>query len=255
MQMLKKISYIFLSSLTLFSDVQASKSSFEDLGDHLIVGKVSISKREPELSHREMRLRLFDLDKFDSSFELEANVLAQMKNRTAIWNKPKFSHHIEDEIIGYFPNQSKIIDYIPYYLKEILDIKSANDLRFKKEFFSDFIKLTNVVYKSLNGKEIKKLEEEILKVNLKEYPLFPIFLRFFAFQQGKVDYSRCSSIIEEKIKDIYIDEDFDKSHKYHKSLGEKCKIDQEKLEELSNLELFSVARLKSLLFLHNFINN
>lgn len=249
-QNLKKLTYfcLALSSIIFSSGTQA----IEDLDNE--INAITHTKTKNS-NFRKKRLELFDLDKFDSSFKLTGILLYQMKERNKIWKRPNLYGKVEDEIINHPINQNKLLNYIPYYLKEILEIKSANSLRNKEEYFSDFLELVSITYKSLNKVKQKELDNKLSHVNLESYEISPIFLRYASLKKNKI--SDFPFYLKERIAPLLTDEVFNKhdDYKYHQSLANTYKQDQTTLEELSSLEEVNPETIKSLLSLYNIINN
>lgn len=249
-QNLKKLTYfcLALSSIIFSSGSQAN----EDVDNE--ISAITHTKIKNS-NFRKDRLELFGLDKFDSSFKLTGILLDQVKERNKIWKKPNLYAKVEDEIIKCPINQDNLLNYIPYYLKEILEIRSANSLKHKEEYFSDFLELISITFKSLNNAKQKKLNDKLSLINLEDYEMSSIFLRYISLQKTKI--SNLPFYIKERITPLLTDEMFNKhdDYKYHQSLANAYKKDQTTLEELSSLEEASPEMVKNILSLYNIINN
>lgn len=229
----KRINSFFLIYATLAASLQAS----DHFSDHL---------KEPHLTSRERRLQLLGFDKFDSSFNLSSNVSVQMKDRNSIWGQPNTNFCIRDEIMRYTPTQNKIFDYTLPYFKKILDVESTEDLKVKGEYFSDFINLVGTLHRDLKGtRQMKKLEEKLLDIDLKQYPLSSIFFRYLAFKKDDFVYADYPSFMQQRIDRICLNDQFNKPYNYHRSLKENCKMDKDQLDKVSSFQTLSKEYLKA----------
>lgn len=205
------------------------------------------------LSPRETRLQLFDLGKFDKSFELVGNLSSQAQERKLVFGKSYLYDLLKKEVI--LPNKNKLITYIPYYLENLLSIKSPDVLKLKERYFDDFIKLLNVTYETLSENQqlsaLKILDENLSKITLEQYSLSPIFLRFAALQKDTMGSFSIKGNLGEKIKQVYESEYYNRAdhYKYHISLEERYKLDKDILEKLSKFE--TAKGINDIILLHN----
>lgn len=236
---IKKISCVFLYLLFLFTDLYATTTTFEDLPELPVAKKIS------ELSLREKKLYLFGLNKFEVSFEQSENSLAQMKSRLKVWRSSSLRKNMERKVMRDFSSQNKIINYLPHYFKKVLEVNSAKHLKYKKYFFEDFTYLMDSLYKNLGNRKIKKINEEINRMQLEKYPIFPNFVNFIAYNKNKFRINKFPGVIKKGLEESYKD---------GKSIKKESLYDQKMFEILSQKETSDLNNIKSLIFIYNISN-
>jgi hypothetical protein len=207
----------------------------------------SLSYTSENLQEENQRLELFGLLKFNRSFEVDGNILQQMNQRSIVWDKLYLRENVKKEVLEYPSNQNKLIGYIPYYLNEILDVKSVTDLNNKDVFFSDFVTLLETA--ALKGSQFRETKEKISKINFKGKALYPIFLKYLALHNSNL--SLYPTYVQEEVDKIRLEEESYKQdrYKYRRNLKERYEEDKRKLIELSNLKERNIEDIKSLILL------